>query len=614
MSAGLPNRTALTAAAVLVFLPLQGLAQQAEEPVVVTATRTAETADESLSAVTVIDREEIERSQAQTVPELLEGRPGLDFAKSGGPGQVTSLFTRGTESDQTLVLIDGVRMGSVSSGGPSLEFLPVSQIERIEIVRGPRSTLYGSEAMGGVIQIFTRDGGGGKPALRSASVGGGSDSTVRTHLSASGGERTRYAVTVERFRTAGVDAREPTMQFGSLLDEPDDDGFDNSSASVRVSHDFGDLGSIQAHGLQASGNTEFDASSMAANETEFAQQSLGADLTLRPTRNWQTRLSAGSSRDDRTLFRAGTPGARSRFDSQRIDITWQNDVTLAAGHMLTVGLDYQEDRLDSSVDFEEDSRFSRAAFAQYQGRLGPVDLLGGVRRLDNEQFGDRWTGNGALGLDLPAGLRWTASFGTAFKAPTFNDLFFPGFNNPDLDPEESRSWETAFTGTHAGVDWELRGFRNEIDDLIVFDSATLRPENVEDATINGLEAQAATGFRDWRVDFSLTVLDAENDTTGNRLPRRAEQTGRLAVDRQIGRGNVGLTVLVQGGRFDDPENDIKLDGYATADLRAGYELVPGLSLQGRVENALDQDFQTVDTFNQQGRKFFVTLRYGNGRS
>lgn len=581
------------------------------EPVVVTATRVAQTADETLSSVTVISREDIERSQARSLDELLQGTAGITAVSQGGAGKLTSLYLRGSNPGHVAVLVDGIRMGSVTAGTVAWEFLPLAQVERIEIVRGPNSALYGSEAIGGVIQIFTRKGD--TEPHWSASAGAGRYNS-NTLSAAFGGSRDNnwISASVAREETDGFDARQPTTEFGSLIDEPDRDGYDNRSASLRLGHRFADDSELEFHGLHAEGNTEYDASVPFANEDDYVQQTLGATLRTAPTDIWDLTVTAGRSLDERDSFRANTPGSGFRFDTERRTFSLQSDFVLTGDDTFSLGLDYHDDRVDSTTPYNETSRDTKALFAQYQGVSGRYSYLARVRPLEDEQFGSHTTGNIAWGYQASQQTRITLSWGTAFKSPTFNDLYFPGFSNPNLQPEESETLELGLQGKAGPLDWDVRAFRTRIDDLIVFDSSTFLPGNINKAEIDGLETTLSGKVLGWNTSTAATLLDPQDSTTGNTLPRRARRSLRIDMDRQFGKLGAGATFIAQSSRYDDSANTVNVAGFGILNLRGSWQLGRGWLLQGRLDNAFDKDYQTVATYNTAGRSLFMTLHYESG--
>jgi vitamin B12 transporter len=577
------------------------------EPIFVTAARTAQSADETLASVTLITQEDIQRLQAQSLPDLLRGLPGLAFSNNGGPGKVTSLYLRGSEADHVLVLVDGVKIGSATSGTAAFQDIPLSQIERIEIVRGPRSSLYGSEAIGGVIQIFTARGGG--PLRGDLSLELGSHDTRGGSASLSGGgDQGWYRLSVEKQRTDGIDACRNITTAGCYSDEPDKDGYTNESATLRTGYRFNDQFEVDAHLWHTHAETDFDGSYV--NESESYQQVFGGSLRYHPMESWLLTLAGGRHRDKADNFENGL--FMSRFDTERDSYSLQSDYDINADHQVTLGLDYQKDKVDSTVAYEVTSREDTGIFTQYQGVIANQDLQLALRRDDHDAFGKHNTGNLAWGYDWSSGLRTLISYGTAFKTPTFNELYYPGFGNPDLEPEESKSLELGVSGDLASVEWSFNLFRTWVDQLIGFD-ANYQPANIDQARIDGLESRFSTKLLGWRLDTNLTLLDPRNRTGGSRednlLPRRARRSLRIDLDRDFDRYTLGATLNAEGSRYEDLDNNNELGGYGTLDLRASYRIASAWQLQGRCENLFDKSYTTAAYYNQPGRSVYLTLRY-----
>ncbi|WP_209262432.1 TonB-dependent vitamin B12 receptor [Thiorhodococcus minor] len=592
------------------------------EPVVVTATRTPQA--DSLASVTVIDRAEIERRQARSVPDLLQGLAGITVSRSGGAGQGASVFLRGTNSDHVLVLVDGVKIGSSTAGQTPFENLPIDQIDRIEIVRGPRSSLYGSEAIGGVIQIFTRRGGGALTPRVSVSAGSRGAADVAASLGG-GGEQAWWSAGANLTSTDGINACDGRASpfAGCGVEQPDRDGYRNTSLSLRGGYAFSDAAKLDVYLLRSENRTEFDGSEYAGNLSRAEQQVLGTTAVLQPLEPWTLRLTAGRSWDKyRAYFEDPDTGADETFvdsfDTERDTFSLQNDLTIGTAHLVTLGLDYQEDRVGGSVDYSEDSRDNLGVFGQYQGYLGATDLELSLRHDDNQQFDGHTTGSAAIGYRIGPDTRVSLSYGTAFKAPTFNDLYYPSYGSPDLDPEQSESLELGLTGilplgASASGSWDVRLYETRIDDLIAYDAAASAVANVQEARIRGLEVSSTVRYADWSTQANLTLLDPENrsegPSQGNLLPRRPQQSFRLDIDRQLARWAAGASLYVAGRSFDDLANDDRLDGYALVDLRAEYALTQALKIQARVENLLDEDDETAYLYNRPGRSFYLTLSY-----
>lgn len=591
--------------AALLFPSLVPAQTVTQEPIVVTATRTARTADETLASVTVITREDIERTQAKSVAELLTGEAGIDTAINGGYGKTTSLYLRGTNADHVLTLIDGVKIGSATSGSASWQYLPVEQIERIEIVRGPRSSLYGSEAIGGVIQIFTR-----QPTDKfqgRAEAGYGSYGTRDLSAGVSGAnESTRYSLSAGNFNTGGIDAK--TASAGN---EGDTDGFRNESLSARLSHRFASGAEIEAHALHAQGHVEYDGN---PNQAAFTQDATGLRLNFSPLDAWAVKLQAGNSRDYSDNFKDGR--FSSTFNTLRNVASWQNDVTLGKNQLLTAGVDYQDDRIGSTTGYARTERNNTGVFLQHQGRFGNHDVIAGLRQDNNEQFGAYDTGNLAWGYALSPALRARLSYGTAFKAPTFNQLYYPnGYGNPNLQPEESTSYEAGLHGRESWGGWDVRAYQTNVNNLIATVSSTYT--NVNQARIKGVETELTAVLGGWNTRLSLSLMDPRDTIADKILARRTKRSLKFEADRAFGRLRFGADWLVQGHRYDDTANTARLGGFAVVNLRAQYDLAKGWFVRTRLENVFDKTYHTAAQlpplpfghYNSPGRSLFVSLGY-----
>ncbi|MGA0587592.1 TonB-dependent vitamin B12 receptor [Dyella sp. KRB-257] len=587
------------------------------EPVIVTATRTAITVDDALSSVSVITRADIERLQPTSLMDLLTGLPGVTFAQSGGMGEQTSLFLRGTNSSHTLLLVDGVRVGSVSAGLAAFEQIPVEQIERIEVVRGPRSSLYGADAIGGVIQIFTRHGQADGQLAPSLSVTSGSRHTVGSQVGLSGGDRHAwYNLSLGGEYTHGINACRVgagTVFAGCFANEPDSDGYRNYNALANAGYRWDGGTELAATWLRSRNFVYFDGAPY-GNQALNQQQVVGARLTFRPLAFWQVTVGAGQSLDKATTYNDGSYVRYS--DSRRNQASWQNDLTLADNQLLTLGADYQLEHLSSDIGYLASRRQDTGVFAQYQGTFGRNELQASARHDHNGQFGNHDTGALAWGYRLDHGLRLSASYGSAFHAPTFNDLYYPyGSGNPNLKPETSRSAELGVAQQGEGWNWALNAYQTRISQLIALDS-NYYPLNISRARIRGIEGQLGATLAGWRWQGYLTWLQPRNDdggaNDGHWLPRRPERTARIDLDRRFGEVGVGATWNVAGARYDDVANTHRLGGYATVDLRASYAFAPGWALEGRLANAFDRRYETIYYFNQPGRSWYLTLRYAPG--
>ncbi|AWH24102.1 TonB-dependent vitamin B12 receptor [Stenotrophomonas sp. YAU14D1_LEIMI4_1] len=600
--------------AVLAALPTLALADEAADaldPILVTATRTPIALQDSIAPAQVIDREQIEASQATSLQELLAGRAGINLTNAGGLGKQTSLFLRGTNSSHTVVLVDGVRINSADLNLAMFQDLPLAQIERIEIVRGPQSSLYGADAIGGVIQIFTRRNagsfaphfqlGGGSNGLRQASGGiGGS------------GRNGWFGADIAYQHSDGIDAcrGSATLFTGCFADEPDRDGYRNLSKSLRGGYSFNEQWTVEGSALRADGENHYDGY---YNYSETRQQVLAGKVRYTPSE--RLALTANVGRSDNESDNFGDFGVRGSAQTHRDSASLQADIGVADGQLLSTGVDWSQDNLDgSSAGYLVDSRRNTGVFVQYQARFGRHQLQASARNDDNQQFGNHATGSLGWALELGHGLRVNASYGTAFKAPTFSDLYDPWSGVPTLDPEKSKSANIGVSQHAQGWHWGLDVYETRIDDLITYDATTFMMQQVEKARIRGAELTAGAVLAGFDINAQLSFTDPRNRTAGsgqfdNWLARRAQQTARLDVDRRFGDFRAGLTVQGAGKRFDDADNAVKLGGYGLLDLRAEYALTPAWSVLARVANVFDRQYETIAWFNQPGREYQLSVRY-----
>ncbi|WGL64488.1 TonB-dependent receptor [Pseudomonas sp. CW003PS] len=568
------------------------------EPLVVTSGRQAEPQAQATAATTVFQRADIERLQVSSVAELLERVPGISVVRTGGAGSQTGVFLRGTSTAQTLVLVDGQRIAAASSGTSSLEFLAPEQIERIEVVRGARSALYGSDAIGGVIQIFTRqgDGRGFKPYARLAA---GSDSTYQRSLGLAGGDqRTRFHLGAALDETAGIDATRDG--FGA---NGDYDAYRNRSLSLNLSHRFDETLQVGLNALDQRGQVEYDFTGMQPT-TDFQLSSLSGFIDGRLNEHWSSRLELGHSKDQRA---SGDDSPLASADSfftyttYRDSASWVNTLTLTDHQQILAGADWYEDRLHSSADFAEDSRWNRAAFVQhrYTGDTFSTEL--GLRHDDNQQFGSENTWNAALTLPLNRANDLILSYSEGFRAPTFNDLYDQSYGNPDLQAERSKSYELQWRSRYSDTgSLQASVYRTEIEDAIVFDESFI-PQNIQTARINGFEAAVQQELFGWQGNLALALIDPRDRDSGHTLLRRAKRTLSLDLDRRFGDVSVGAGWRAISGRYDDADNDIEMSGYGLLSLRAAWQAMPELGLSLKLDNLLDKDYAEATYSTPNGR-------------
>lgn len=573
-------------------------------PVVVTATRTPQPVTAVLADMRVIDAETIERAGALSLVELLQVHGGVEISTTGGPGQVSGLFLRGANTNHVLLLVDGVRVNSSTTGTNAFEHLPLAQIERIEILRGPGSSLYGADAIGGVIQVFTKQGprtqaslGAGRWGLREGSVGLG-----RTFGA------TRLSLQAAAQRSDGFSA---TNEAASpFVFNPDDDAYRNLSLGLSAEHDLAAGHTLALRLTSARGRTHFDGG---PGSDDVNRQRLGR-LTLesrnRITAGWRSlvRLARGTDHLD---TEGGFPGF---FDTDQDQATWQNDLD-ALGGTLTAGLEGRREKVESSTAYTRTSRRQWGVFGGWSAQIAEQMLEASLRRDEDSQFGGHGSGRLGWGWRVAPEWRISAAAGTAFKAPSFNDLYYPesfGFSgNPDLKPERSRSTELAARYDGAAGRAGLVLFENRIRDLIAVDPSFTTVINVNRARIRGLTLDGAWRSGPWRLRGEWTQQLPRDEDSERLLVRRARQHGSAALDHDAGAWRAGAELVGSGARFGTVGNSeaSRMGGYTLLHLTAGWSLTPAWTLSARLNNALDKRYEIAQGYNTPRRNLFVSLAY-----
>lgn len=575
---------------------------QPAQTVVVTASRQAQALDDSISDITVIDREQLEAQGTRTLGEVLARVPGIQRSANGGPGTASSLFIRGAEARHTLLLIDGVAYGSATLGTPVWDTLALAQIERVEILRGPAAALYGSSALGGVVQVFTRRGAQG--FAPNAALRGGSQGSDEVTAGFAGGQGPwTYSLQGQHFQTDGFSATNAKVPFGNF--NPDDDGFRQASLSGRVRFRFDERWSLSTGLLLSKGRVHFDDGPGRDARTAQRTAQLSASLEGRVREEWTSTLRVATNSDTSdTIAAAFLP---SKFQTRTQQWLWQNDVATPLGSLLA-GLESVRQSVDSSTAYAVTERSIRSLLLGLTGESGRHHWQANLRRDDNSQFGGATTGGLGYGLDLGSAWRVTASHGTSFVAPSFNQLYYPGFGNPNLQPERGRSSELGLRWRSASQSVKLSAFDNRIRG---FFDPTNPAAVISRARIEGQSLAWQARWSSVTFNAGIDLLRPRNESNGRHLPRRADRQLTLAGSQRIGAADWGATLLAVGERFDDSANTParRLAGYATLDLYGNYRLRPGWTLEGRVNNLAGRVFETAYGYNQPGRQLFIGLRY-----
>lgn len=574
------------------------------DPIVITAARSPQALSELLSDVSVIGQEEIARAGQSSLIEVLRQAPGVEVASNGGPGTVSTVFLRGANRGHTLVLIDGVRVDSSTDGAAALEAIPVAEIDHIEILRGPASSLYGADAIGGVIQVFTRRGEGA-PKF-SASVGAGRYRTRTADAGVSGSDaRWRYSVHAGYAESDGFSAIHNPDNFSF---NPDRDGYRAQSGSGELALRYRDTDELAVQFFANRLNAQFDASPDFDDRARTTLESYALTSRNHLAGNWQSILRGARSVDN-SRFETGF--GPNRFRTTQNQYLWQNDFSLPSGQ-LQLALERREERLASDTEFVATARNTNAALAVYQLREGPHALQANLRHDDSAQFGGRTTGALAYGYRLAPAWRVSASAGTAFKAPSFNDLYFPGFSNPNLRPETARNVEADVHYAVGSAGADLIVYRNRVRDLIVFQcdaNFNCAPINVNNARLQGATLSAHVTLMDTRVQASIDVQNPEDEASGHLLARRAKRHASLALDRSFGGWSVGAEWLASSERFDDLGNTRRMGGYGLVNLAASYAFAPAWRVIVRGNNVFDKRYELAQDFATPGANVFAAIQY-----
>ena len=555
---------------------------------VITSNRDVQPRSESSSASTVFTRADIERLQPSDVLDLLARVPGVQVTRSGGLGSTSSLYIRGTKSAQSLVLVDGQRIGSASAGGAPLEYLNIEQIERVEVLRGSRSAIHGADAIGGVVQIFTRRavGEGLNPRLH---IGYGSRATWERSLGLSGGDAdTRFSLGFSADDSQGIN-----RTYARSAPDSDHDAYRNNAFSANLSHRFNDRLEAGFSVLDQRGESEYDQGFGGAYPyADYQLSSYSGFVSGQLLENWKSRLELGHS-ENRSAERFDDAPGSSPFNTYRDSLAWLNTLELGNGHSLLLGADGYEERLNSNTAFDQDSRWNHALLAQhsYRGERFSSEL--GLRHEKNQQFGSANTFSGTLGYRLDPRNELLLSYAEGFRAPTFNDLYFPadpvfgGGGNPNLRPETSKSYELQWRSELTQrTRLEASLYRTDLRDAI----SGWPAENIDKARINGFEASLQQTLFGWQAALGLNLIDARDRATGKQLNRRAKRTLSLDMDRQFGDWSVGASWQAISSSYDDVANQREIPGHGLLDLRGSWQATPELAVGLKVDNLLDKTY------------------------
>jgi vitamin B12 transporter len=601
------------------FSPALAQAQtipEKQSPIVVTASRTAETADESLASVTVITREEIANSSAREVADLLKMQAGIDISKNGGAGALTNVFTRGTNSNHTLFLIDGVRASSSTTGTFSLERLTLDDIDHIEIVRGPRSTQWGSEAIGGIVHIFTR-----KNESQYARIGAGSFGTRQASAGIVVGNQHVFRLNGSYEQADGFSATNPNAGF---FYNPQDNGHRKNNLNMSLNSRFSDSIELNLSGWSSNSQTEFDQGLFSPKGvTDTLNQNLSASFRQQVNSTWSHNLTAGYNYE----FLETTSDFPSEITSKRKQLDWQHDFSLGNNYLVLIGLSRYIDEAKNidtgttSTVFDE-SISNSALFTNLSYSGEQHDVLLSIRGDEHSAFGSEITGLASWGIKFSSTLRATATISNAFRAPTINELYHPGFDfglppplfyagNPDLKPETS-------DGGELGLRWKINPqqdlkvtyFSNWIKNLISFEGVNFQAINIARARTKGFEIQHSFQEGKWSLATNITLQRAYDEETRTDLIRRPREKLSMTLGHAHSKtANSSVELLYSSQRLDGFNSDIILPSYTLLNLATRFKIDKHLWADARVDNLTDEEYELASGFNTPARSFYIGLSY-----
>ena len=561
------------------------------DTIVVTATRTEIPLRDATVPVTVITREDIELSLASDLAELLRFEAGIDIGRNGGPGQATSVFLRGTDSNHTLVLIDGVRMNPGTLGGAAIQNIAPEMVERIEIVKGARSSLFGTDAIGGVINVITRRA---EDAYLEGGLGAGSFASQSGQVS--GGNRSddsEFGASLNWQQTDG---------YARRIDSDIERGYDNLSLNLYGIRRYGEHELSLRH-WRSDGNTEYLDFFLNPVDQDYTNAITAIGLDSRLSDAATSKLKLSFMQDE--VQQQQVPDF---VESERLSLDWQYSHAFDQ-HTVTAGLyavteDASSLSFGSSFDEETDIR---AIFLQDQLTIGRHKAFAAIRLTDHDAFGNHTTWNAEYAFEVDEAWTISAGLGHAFRAPDATDRF--GFGgNPELEPETADEAQLGIRfapGGRHSVDFEL--YANDIDDLIEFDLQSFTLRNIDKAEIRGAQLGYEYRGETFAIRTDFVRQSADNALTGSRLLRRAEESATISYTQSIGVHRLGISVLASGDREDF--GGVKLPGYVLANLTGQYQLGEQWQINARVENLFDTDYQTAANYRMQERSGFVELTY-----
>lgn len=589
-----------------------------EQEVFVTATRTPQEARDVLADHVVIGSEEIQNAGQSSLVELLSKKRGIEITTNGGAGSTASVFIRGAQNFQNIVLVDGVRVGNSTTGGATWENIPLSHIDRIEIVYGPMSSVYGPDAVGGVIQIFTKQGDGAAHA--SASLGVGSYGLRQLQANVSGATKTgsdaslRYSLEAAHDEASGFSATKPSAVYSY---NPDKDGYNKDSVNARLDFDWSKGHTVGFSLIQSRNNAQFDEGpgfDDRSIENFYSYQFYSRDQV---TQTW-TSLVRLARTQDKDRITNNTYGPSSHYGTTQDFLTWQNDLALGS-NLLQWVLERREEKVSSDTTELAGQRNTNAIGLSYQWKSDQHLAVASLRNDNSDQFGSHTTGSLAYGYRFTPTLRGNLSIGSSFRAPTFNELYFPGYGIPGNKPEQGRNVEAGLHYESGTTQIDLVYYHNQVRDLLVYAPvcpvlADTHPYgcsyNVDQALLTGISLGGKFEVDHFVVHASLDLQDPQDQTTHLQLQRRAREHASVDVKYQAGNWQAGVETLVTSKRYDDSANTVVLGGYGIVNAHASVDIASNWTVFGRWNNVLNKNYEQAFGYATPGSNVFVGVRYG----
>jgi len=603
------RQAALASLALAVAAP--AVQAQAQAPalnaVLVTATRTPQAPRDIISDSLSIGLDEIVRSGAGSITELLQRQRGIEVTRNGGPGTNASVFLRGSNGNQVIVLVDGVRIGSATSGAAAWNAIPLGAIDHIEVVYGPLSTVYGADAIGGVVQIFTRKGQGS--LALDASVLAGSYGTRTGAAGISGGTgAVSYALSVGKERADGFSATLP----GSASYNKDDDGYDRKHANGQLSWQVAPGHELGAMFLHSDQEADFDSGATVRAWSTQKLDTIGLYSRNRLNRNWQMTTQAAQSRDKAGSFAS----TASQIDTRQTLYSWQNDIAFGPDTLQLLA-EHRKEEVESNTAALVRERSTTSWAASYNMKRGDHLLAAAARNDDSSQYGSKGTGSLGYSYRFSPALRANASYGTSFRAPTFNELYYPGYGLPGNRPERGRNSEIGLHYDQGGTALGAVAYRNRLTDLLVNTSPCPMPGfrfgcayNVNHATLEGISLSARQQLgNSFTLSASADLQNPQDGSTGKQLVRRAKRHGNVALEYTAGSLSSGAEWQISSDRFDDAANRNRLGGYGVVNLYAALDFNPSWTATLRWNNVAGKHYELARNYSTAGSSVYAGLRY-----